>query len=206
MIFMSSGFFKHSRFNFTDKFVLIFVLFLFFDMGYQKTFSQTKRDSTDVINAVRIYIPPVIDGKLDDSCWSKAESISNFIQRELNEGEPATEKTEIKIFYDDDNLYIGVWCFDSQPKNITANQLDRDFDYGSDDNLEFVQDTYLDKRNGYHFVTNPNGARYDALISDDGNGTNSDWNGIWDVRYFFHTKLCLRKFYPICVIWECNPC
>ncbi len=60
-------------------------------------------------------VPPIINGNLDEPCWSKAAAISNFTQRELKEEEPATGKTEVKILYDNDNLYIGVWCYDSDP-------------------------------------------------------------------------------------------
>lgn len=66
-----------------------------------------------------------IDGNLSEPVWAKAESISNFTQRELYVGEPATEKTEVKILYDKKNLYIGVWCFDDMPDKITASQLNR---------------------------------------------------------------------------------
>lgn len=84
--------------------------------------------------------------------------------------------------YDDRALYIGVWCFDSEPENIIANELRRDFEYWVDDNFEVILDTYRDMRNGFLFITNPNGARFDALSTDEGKNVNADWNGVWDVR------------------------
>lgn len=123
-----------------------------------------------------------IDGILNESSWKTTEAVSDFTQRELHEGEKPTEKTEVRLLYDNDNLYVGVWCYDANPDGIIATGLTRDFNYGLDDNFEIILDTYLDKRNGYLFITNPNGARFDALVTDEGGGTNINWNGIWDVR------------------------
>jgi len=136
----------------------------------------------NVINAVKITRPLDLNGRMDDDIWKQAPAISNFTQRELNEGVPATERTEVRIVYDDESLYVGVWCYDNNPKGIIANQMKRDFDIHLDDNFEIILDTYHDKRNGYLFVINPNGARYDALVTDEGQTVNSDWNGLWDVR------------------------
>lgn len=134
--------------------------------------------------AKAVYISKVItiDGTLNENSWKTADAIMGFTQRELNEGEKPTEMTEVRLLYNDDNLYVGVWCYDSNPNEIIASGLERDFDYELDDNFEIILDTYLDKRNGYLFITNPNGARYDALVTDEGSGKNTNWNGIWDVR------------------------
>lgn len=123
-----------------------------------------------------------IDGILNEQAWKDAESITDFTQRELHEGEKPSEKTLVKLLYDSDNLYVGVWCYDSSPNEIIAAGLIRDFSYGVDDNFEIIFDTYHDKRNGFLFVINPNGARFDALVADEGNGINSNWNGLWDVK------------------------
>ncbi len=123
-----------------------------------------------------------LDGKLDEPCWSKAVHISNFTQRELTEGAPPTERTEVAVVYNTNNLYIGFWGYDSDPSKLIANRMNRDFRWSGDDNFEMVISTFNDKRNGYMFVTNPNGARADVLISEDGAGFNMSWNGVWDVR------------------------
>ena len=62
---------------------------------------------------------PVIDGNLSDSCWLTASLAKDFVQRQPNEGQPATEKTEVRL-RDERNLFIGVRCFDSQPNKIAA--------------------------------------------------------------------------------------
>jgi len=123
-----------------------------------------------------------VNGDLNEPAWEQGVYISNFTQRELNVGEPATEKTRVKILYDKKALYIGVWCFDDEPGKIRAGQLKRDFDPDTDDNFAMVIDTYGDKRNGYVFVTNPNGARLDALVMDNGRYENSNWDGVWTVK------------------------
>lgn len=123
-----------------------------------------------------------IDGNLNDSIWQVAPRISNFTQRELNYNQPATEQTEVAIAYDDEFLYIAVWCYDKNPQNIVAKELRRDFNYDIDDNFIVVIDTYNDKRNGFMFVTNPNGARADLQLFNNGGSTNAFWNGVWDVK------------------------
>ncbi len=148
----------------------------------------------DVIHASKVNQTINLDGSLSESAWKKAKRISNFTQRELNEGKPTTEKTKVAILYDDKNLYIGVWCFDDEPNKIIAEKMKRDFDYGTDDNFELVIDTYNDKRNGFFFVTNPNGARYDALIQDNGNSRNSAWDGVWNVKTRITNKGWFAEF------------
>ncbi|MDE3058510.1 MAG: carbohydrate binding family 9 domain-containing protein [Bacteroidota bacterium] len=125
---------------------------------------------------------PTLDGFLNDDAWALAPPISNFTQRELREGAPATERTEVRIVYDDHAVYIGAWCYDSDPEGIVASAMKRDFDIDVEDNFEVILDTYHDKRNGFLFVVNPHGARYDALVTDEGQSVNSDWNGVWDAR------------------------
>jgi len=122
-----------------------------------------------------------LDGELSEVCWQNAIRISNFTQRELNEGEPATERTEIAIVYTTNIMYIGFWGYDDNPDKIVAQKMERDFSWGTDDNFEMIISTFNDNRNGYLFVTNPNGARADVLISNEGEGFNSSWNGVWDV-------------------------
>ncbi len=134
------------------------------------------------ITASRVTTPPRVDGLLNDDAWRQAVPITNFTQRELQEGAPATERTEVRIVYDDHALYVGVWCYDSDPEGIVANHLKRDFEYSTDDNFELILDTYHDGRNGFLFVINPNGARFDALVTDEGGSINQDWNGLWDAR------------------------
>lgn len=123
-----------------------------------------------------------LDGRLDEAVWDRAEAATNFRQREPNEGELATEKTEVHVLYDREYLYIGFRCFDSEPGKIVATEMRNDAELDNDDHVRVVIDTYLDRRNGFVFETNPLGARRDALVSDEGRNVNDDWNIVWEVN------------------------
>src|SRR5512136_1665864 len=100
-----------------------------------------QRSQPDVLTALKIEAPIKLDGVLDESDWAKAPKISNFTQRELNENAPATEKTEVAVLFSPVDLYIGVWCFDSEPDRIIAQKMKWDFDYDTEDDFEIVLDT-----------------------------------------------------------------
>jgi hypothetical protein len=142
---------------------------------------HSQHSQPDTIKAVPAKSAIRLDGTLDEGDWASAPRISNFTQRELNENQPATEKTEVGVLYNQTELYIGVWCFDSEPDKIIAQKMKWDFEYGNEDNFEIALDTYRDKRNAYLFIINPNGAQYDALVTDNSRKTNVDWNGVWYV-------------------------
>ncbi len=148
-------------------------------LGSSPALSQ--RSLPDTLHAQLLQAKLHLDGRLDEPAWQTAPRVANFTQRELNEGQPATERTEVAILYDAQHLYIGAYCYDRQPEGLIAQKMKRDFDFDTEDNFEVVLDTYHDHRNGYLFVTNPNGARADALIIDNGARVNEDWDGVWDV-------------------------
>ena len=135
-----------------------------------------------VVRAVRVTTPIVIDGRLDEAAWELAQPASHFTQWEPNSGMPASDETEVRFLYDDNNLYIGVRCFDRDPGHLTVNELRKDFDPGQDDGIGIVLDTLHDRQTGFLFQTNPAGARRDAQVSQDGEQTNADWDGVWDVK------------------------
>ena len=138
--------------------------------------------------------PVSLDGLLTEPCWQQAQVISDFRQRDPREGEPATERTEIRVVLYQKTLYIGVVAWDSNPGLIVAKEMRRDGAVEADDSITVILDTYLDHRNAFYFAFNPNGARRDALIVDEGvqlspkGGTpsfenlNADWNAVWDVK------------------------
>ena len=136
-------------------------------------------DSGKTMSALRIESPVHLDGLLEESAWNEALPATGFIQKELVEGDPATEKTEVRILYDRDNVYIGIMCFDSSPDAIIHNEMDRDVDLVSDDNFTLVLDTFDSRRSGYFFEINPNGARYDGFFYG-GQLLDENWDGVWD--------------------------
>ncbi|MBT4482536.1 MAG: carbohydrate binding family 9 domain-containing protein [Candidatus Latescibacteria bacterium] len=155
-------------------FSVIFLLALLFSTSASSQVEKT-------INAVITPSPIKLDGLLRESAWKKAEVISDFTQRELDEGRPATEKTEVRVLYNENNLYIGIICYDNEPDKIVHNELMWDGEMVNDDNVTIVIDTFNDNRTGYLFCVNPNGARLDALIKNI-KEYNTNWNGLWDVK------------------------
>ncbi|MFB3852235.1 MAG: DUF5916 domain-containing protein [Vicinamibacterales bacterium] len=134
------------------------------------------------VRAVRTRIPIVLDGRLDDEAYVGIQPIDGFIQQEPREGEPAENKTEVWLLYDDRQIYVGARCSMTAPDRIVANEMRRDgHSIFQNDNFGVFFDTFHDRRNGVFFYTNPLAAIGDQLISDE-RDTNRDWNTVWDVR------------------------
>jgi hypothetical protein len=130
------------------------------------------------IAALRIDEPLVIDGRLDEEAWQKAEKGGGFRQYDPGRGTPATERTEFAIVYNQDHFYLGVWCYESDPGGVMARSMNRDRVFTGSDFLYLFLDTFHDQRNGYVFAVNPTGAQSDALITNNVE-RNFSWDGIW---------------------------
>jgi len=104
-----------------------------------------------------------LDGRLDEDAWSRAVPVSDFTQQEPVEGGEPSERTEVRITYDADNLYIGAMIFDD-PEGILAYQRERDAQLGTDDRFIWIIDTFLDGRTGYMFEINAAGLMGDGLL------------------------------------------
>ncbi len=133
-----------------------------------------------------------MDGIVDDASWALADVATDFLQREPREGQPASERTEVRILYDDQNLYVGLIAYDTNPSGILASELRRDAlgggggffgggggGGGSDDTFSVVLDTFHDGRSAFLFTVNPLGARYDATIRNESQ-INSEWDEAWE--------------------------
>src|SRR5262245_18869825 len=146
---------------------------------------------------------PILDGRVTDEAWLRVEPYSTFTQTDPNEGEPATERTEVRVLFDKTNVYIGVICFDSEPAKVIVNQSRRDADLTETDAIILVLDTFNDNQNAFVFGTNPLGIEYDGQVSGEGqtsgtsnnqqSGTggsqrgtigslNLNWDGDWRVK------------------------
>jgi hypothetical protein len=134
------------------------------------------------VRAVWTDAPPVFDGLLDEEQWRRVDPTNGFTATEPVEGEPLTETTDVRILFDRANLYIGVYCYDSEPGRLIVNDLQRDFDSNESDALGVAIDPFHDRRSSYSFFVNPGGARRDMQAFGDGRYTNLQWDGIWDVR------------------------
>ena len=139
-------------------------------------------DELTVLYVEKVLNSPAIDGALNDECWKELKIIKDFRQRRPNEGEPATEKTEVRICRNDKTLFIGVRCFDSQPEKIRAGVMQRDATVKGDDYFFVLIDPFGRSREGYYFRTNANGAKGEALINSDMSKPKMDWDTIWDVK------------------------
>ena len=109
-----------------------------------------------------------LDGQLDEPVWSRAIPASDFMQQDPQNGGPATERTEVRIAFDGEALYMGVTCYDSEPDKWLGYQRRRDEGLGSDDRFMWMIDTFLDGRTGYFFEMNPSGLMADALQGANG--------------------------------------
>ena len=127
-----------------------------------------------------------IDGFLNEAAWTRAIPAKDFIQQDPRNGEPSTERTEVRILFNKKSLFMGVMCYDSEPKKLRRNQMQRDATLPNDDRFMWVLDPFLNGTSGYFFETNPSGVMSDALISgvSASFGANQvrGWDGIWYER------------------------
>ena len=168
------------------------------------TRGSTSEESAAVsATAVRTDAPPVIDGRLDDALWPSIAPLTGFIQREPFDGRPASENTEVRVGFDDEAVYVGVWAFDSRPEAIVPGEAIRDYEVTDADAVLLVFDTYKDEQNGFVFGTTPAGIEYDGQVANQGSGGgfflggggnnqrrfqagagggfNKNWDGSWEV-------------------------
>ncbi len=145
------------------------------------------------VKAVRTDESPKIDGLLDDPPWTSAVPVRGFRMIEPRPDSDPTEKTEVRVLYDEANLYIGIFCHDSEPGRIAANSMAHDsggssrgMGWGrppsgaSDDMVRVLLDPFQDRRTAYVFFVNPRGARSEGLAYA-GNAS-LNWDGIWEAR------------------------
>ena len=133
------------------------------------------------VRAVRVATPPTIDGAIDEAMWEQIEPISDFRQREPVDGGEPSERTEVRIAYDDDNLYFGLKLFDSEPDKIIATILEREGKVPFDDRVAIGLDTFNDDRNGYMFGMNVFGTQEDGQFTDEEINHGEDWK--WEGVY-----------------------
>ena len=140
---------------------------------------QQKPDIPKSLKALRVPTSAiVIDGHLDENIWESAAYHSNFVQRDPVDGDPATEKTEFAILYDNVYLYIGIKAYTSDPKSIRGIMSRRDEETPSDW-LYVSIDSYNDNRTAFEFGLNPAGVKHDLRRFDDENH-DSNWDALWE--------------------------
>ncbi len=126
-----------------------------------------------------------IDGKLDEPVWSQLTPITDFTQTNPDLGAPVSEKTEAFVFYDDEKIYFGFRCYDSQPEKMVHRYGGHDA-FTNSDSVNILIDTFHDRRTGYFFSLNSRNSQYDATARESGQGGgfgayyDATWDGIWE--------------------------
>lgn len=153
-------------------------------------------DAPPVIGAQVTTEAPIIDGLvIDDPVWQKITAYGGMTQVRPNAGKASSEKTEIRITYDDHTLYVSAVCYDAEAKGIVVTDARRDGDLSATDAFLMILDTYHDSQNGFVFGTNSVGTQYDAQVDNEGignfnnnrqqggtiGGFNLNWDASWDV-------------------------
>lgn len=160
------------------KYILLLVLLVSFNVfaGGDDTLVAPKIS----IEAIRLNEHIDIDGMLSENVWQNSIGISNFKQRDPNEGAEPTEKTIVRIVYDETAIYIGVRMFDSHPDSIIQSLTRRD-EYVSSDRFSLFLDPYNDKRSGFYFTINAAGSISDGVLYND-NWDDDSWDGVWEAK------------------------
>jgi hypothetical protein len=135
-----------------------------------------------VVRAHKLPERIVIDGRLDESLYEQFQPVGDFVQIEPDYGQPATERTELWVFFDDRAVYIALRCFDSAPEQWASLDMRRDSPgFGQAESVSVGIDPFYDRRNGFLFGVNPAGGLNDTAVTNE-RDSNRDWNAIWDTR------------------------
>ncbi len=122
-------------------------------------------------------VTPVIDGLMDEDCWNLVEWGDGFIQSQPEENKPPSQETAFKILYDDNNLYVFIRAYDTEPDKISRIMSRRDNFDG--DMVEINIDSYFDKQTAFSFTATAAGVKGDELVTEDGNNWDDSWNPVW---------------------------
>jgi hypothetical protein len=169
--------------------------------------AQTPPSTPPTARAFKAAEGPVLDGRVaDDPAWMSIEPLVDFWQTAPDAGAAVSERTEVRILYTDDMLYVGVVLWDRDPAGLTVSDARRDSPLDDTDSFRILLDTYRDRQNGFIFATNPAALEYDGQVTAEGNnnpfggaaggggggsgrqlsgsggGFNLNWDGAWEVR------------------------
>lgn len=137
--------------------------------------------SVPTLRAERRDGPIVLDAKLDEPAWQKATAATEFTQSYPNARQTPTQRTEVRVLYDDAALYVGVKMFDTHPDSIAAQLARRDAGGIYSDWVHVIIDSYYDRRTAFRFTVNPLGVKKDVYASNDG-AEDINWDAVWEVE------------------------
>ncbi len=120
----------------------------------------------------------VVDGSLDEPAWASAPAATGFIQNQPRPGEPASQRTEARVLFDGEAIYVGLRLFDVDPAAIAAQLTRRDQTSGYSDWAGVIIDSYFDRRTAFAFYVNPKGVRRDLYLFND-NDDDEGWDPVW---------------------------
>ena len=123
---------------------------------------------------------PEIDGFMNDSCWNLVEWGNNFTQIQPEQNKPPTQQTAFKILFDDNNLYVFVRAFDTEPEKISRRISRRDNLSG--DIVAISIDSYYDKKTAFMFLATASGTKGDQAVTNDGQNNDESWNPVWYLK------------------------
>ena len=158
-------------------FIIVFIFSSHFLFGSDADTLRIKNDDLKV-RAFRTSEPVKIDGKLNEPLWAEIPGVSSFYQLTPDEGAAPTQKTEVKVAYDDNAVYIAARMYDASPDSIVT-RLSRRDDWTDSDEFAVGFDPYFDKRSGYFFGVNSAGTLLDGVFFNDSN-TDDSWDGVWE--------------------------
>jgi Domain of unknown function (DUF5916)/Carbohydrate family 9 binding domain-like len=163
------------------------------------------------VSTKKTSTPIKIDGILDEAIWNNLEPATNFWMKFPINDIHAKLNTEVRITYDDKNIYFGIQCFDSSGKYLVQT-LKRDKGLRTGDGIAVMLDPYNQKSNGFFFAVNSNNAQSDDLLTEGNEVTFS-----WDNKWFSQTKMLkdrwvaeiaipfnILRFDPLKTTWGIN--
>ncbi len=130
------------------------------------------------VHAVRASGPITVDGVLSERVWQAAPAVTSFLQSDPDQGAPPSQRTEVRVAYDDEAIYVGARMYDDHPDSILARLARRDVSVAADRFALFL-DPFHDRRNGYYFLINAAGTLYDGTLFNN-DWDESSWDGVWE--------------------------
>jgi hypothetical protein len=183
MKLLSTGFFGSmlTEMKYLHRAIAFLLFFNLHEAFSQSNLTDSIKTSPRVYQTHRLSFAekPVIDGKLNDPCWKAAEWSGNYTQWIPNEGAQPSQPTQLKILYDDKNIYVAIRAIDKEPKKIIRKAARRDEFAG--DMVGVCFDSYHDRRTGFEFDVSAAGQKIDLLITNPMNADNN-WNAVWYVK------------------------
>jgi len=160
--------------------VLLMVVFFIENASFGKAKDTLRWENSGLYKRIyvteRIDNPPLIDGKLDDACWSVGRWSEEYVQQTPMEGAKASQRTQLKVLYDDKYIYVAFKCYDTEPHKILHDIGNRDELVGDVVGINF--DSYYDHKTGYEFNITAGGSLVDVLVRNDGQ-PDFNWNAVW---------------------------